>query len=211
MRGRITGAVAVAGLLLAACGPSAEEQARQALDRGRAALKAGQYEAAVEELKKSVGAKPTFEGHLLLGNAYRGRRQWQPALAAYREAKQLDRYRLEPHVEEGVTRLEMGETEAAIWNFLQVIELDPTSVEAMYLLGKAYRKERHDLAEVQLRRAVELRPDFVEAHYELAKVYETLGRRDRARESWEQVRRLAGQDPKRASLAAEAASALRGR
>ena len=212
----------VGAALLASCGPSAGERAQEHVKKGAALVTEGKYDAAVAELQKAVELnRDSIEGYTQLGNAYRGLKQYDKAIEAYRAAKKIDRYVTRPHIENAKALVEMGQIEPAIDELNHVIELDSKSLEAMLLLGRVSMMPRPlpeggtgvpkaslERAELNLETAVQMAPDNLHAHHELALVREKLDKRDRAKEAWGKVRDLAAGKPEVAKTAAEAASAL---
>jgi tetratricopeptide (TPR) repeat protein len=220
--GRLGAWLALVVVALAACGPGGRERAEAHLAKGRALLAEGEHEAAVGELTRAVEAHAdSLEGWTLLGNAYRGLKQYERAFEAYRAAKKIDRYVPAPHVENARALVETGRIEDAIEQLNHVIELDGRHREAMLLLGRVslmprplpgggtgVPRESVERAELNFETAVELAPDDVQAQADLARVRDRLGKADRARQAWTRVRELAGARPEHAPLAAEAARAL---
>jgi tetratricopeptide (TPR) repeat protein len=211
-----------AALLVGACGPSAQERALEHVKKGTALVAEGKYDAAVAELTKAVEAnRDSIEAHTQLGNAYRGLKQYDKAIDAYRAAKKIDRYRPAPHVENARALVEMGQIEPAIEQLNHVIELDPKHLEAMLLLGRVSMtprklpdgstgvpKESVERAELNLETAVGLAPENAAAHRELALAREALGKKDAAREAWTRVRDVTAGKPDQAKLAGEASDGL---
>ncbi|HET8578428.1 MAG TPA: tetratricopeptide repeat protein [Methylomirabilota bacterium] len=209
-------------MALASCGPGGGERAQEHVKKGTALIAEGKYDAAVTELQKAVELnKDSIEGYTELGNAYRGLKQYDKAVEAYRAAKKVDRYVTRPHLENAKALVEMGQIEAAIDELNHVIELDSKNLEAMLLLGRVsimprplpeggtgVPKASLERAELNLETAVQLAPDNLQAYHELALVREKLGKKDKAKEAWARVRDLAAGQPGQAALAAEAAAAL---
>jgi len=217
MMGLVLGA-----FVLASCGPSASERAQEHVRQGTALVSEAKYEAAVTELQKAVELnKDSLEGYTQLGNAYRGLKQYDKAIEAYRAAKKVDRYVTRPHIENAKALVEMGQIDPAIDALNHVIELDSKNLEAMLLLGRVSLMPRPlpeggigvpraslERAELNLESAVGIAPDKVTAYHELALVQEQLGKKEPARASWAKVRELAAGKPDQAKLAAEATQAL---
>jgi tetratricopeptide (TPR) repeat protein len=209
-------------LALAACGPGPAERGREHARRGAALVAEGKYEAAVAELEQAAALdKDSIEAHTMLGNAYRGLKQYDRAFEAYRAAKKVDRYVTRPHIENARALVETGQIEPAIDQLNHVIELDSRNLEAMLLLGEVSMMPRPlpeggtgvpaaslERAELNLETAVALAPEDLRARRLLAQAYEKAGRKDKAREAWARVRSLAGGKPDEAAVAAEAARAL---
>lgn len=220
------------GLLLAAalsaCGPSDKERSVQHLQKGKELYAAGEYEAALPELKKAADLNiDALEPRLLLGNAYRALKRYDEALDAYRGAKKVDRYEPTPHIESALVRVERGEVDMAVEELNHAVELDPRNVRALVLLGKVSRMPRSADAKVELgrfvnldpkagleravlnlARAVEVAPDNLEANYELAKAYEEMGDKEKAVAAWKKTKELASNRPEHAAVADEASKAL---
>ena len=218
---------AVLSLVLAACGPSEKEQAAQHLKQGKELYTVGKYEAAIPELEKAAQLDiDAIEPRLLVGNAFRALKRYDEALAAYRDAKKVDRYAPAPHIETALTHLEMGQIDNAVEDLTHVIEIDPNNVTALVLLGKVSLMPRpegkvglgrfvnpdpkagYQRAVLNLSRAIELAPDNVEANQLLAEAYEALGKRDEALKAWTRTKELASNKPEYGAVADEASKAL---
>jgi tetratricopeptide (TPR) repeat protein len=207
---------------LLGCGPGGAERAQEHTKQGAALLAEGKPEAAAAELEKAVALnKDSIEAYTLLGNAYRGLKQYEKAFEAYRAAKKIDRYVPRPHIENARALVETGQIEPAIDQLNHVIELDSRNLEALLLLGQVSLMPQPlpgggtgvppaslERAELNLETAVQLAPDNLGAHRELATLQERLGKKEQARASWARVRDLAAGKPEQAAVAAEAAQAL---
>ena len=223
------------GLLLAigfgvtSCGQGDQELAAEHLEKGKALIAEGRYEAAAKELEKAAELDiDALEPRMLLGNAYRTLKQYDKAFAAYRAAKKVDRYVAAPHIENAITRIEIGEIDPAIEELNHAIELDPTNIRALVNLGRVSRKPRpppkgdeelgrfvnpdpeagFERAELNLRAAIEIAPDHILANYELAKTYDEWGKPDQSVPFWKKVQKLGGDKPEYAVITAEASKAL---
>jgi arylsulfatase A-like enzyme/Tfp pilus assembly protein PilF len=72
-------------------------------------------------------------------------------------------------------------TEEAINKIQDVLEKDPSVLEARYILGNIYSKQdRFDDAIEEFRKALEVDPDYYEAIFGLAMAYKNAGRQDEA-------------------------------
>jgi len=217
------------GLGVTSCGQSDQELSAEHLDKGKALIAEGRYEAATKELEQAAKFDiDALEPRMLLGNAYRALKQYDKAFAAYRAAKKVDRYVAAPHIENAITRVEIGEIDPAIEELNHAIELDPTNIKALLNLGKVSRMPRSpskgdkglgrfvssnpeagfERAELNLRAAIEIAPDHILANYELAKTYDEWGKPEQAVPFWKKVRKLAGDKPEHAVITAEASKAL---
>jgi tetratricopeptide (TPR) repeat protein len=223
------------GLLLAigfgvtSCGPGNQELAARHLDKGKALIAEGRYEAAAKELEQSAKLDiDALEPRILLGNAYRALKQYDKAFADYRAAKKVDRYIAAPHIENALTRAEIGEIDSAIEELNHAIELDPTNIRALVHLGRLSRSPRpppkgdeglgrfvnpdpeagFERAELNLQAAVDIAPDHILANYELAKTYDEWGKPDQAIPFWKKVQKLGRGKSEHAAITAEASKAL---
>ncbi|MFZ2052953.1 MAG: sulfatase-like hydrolase/transferase [Candidatus Aminicenantales bacterium] len=90
-----------------------------------------------------------------------------------------------------VTEEKLDQAEAKIRT---VLEKDPTILEARYLAGNIYsRQKRYDEAVQEFKSALEVNPDYYEAVFGLALVYKETGKHEQAILGF---RRLIGLDPK---------------
>jgi tetratricopeptide (TPR) repeat protein len=223
------------GLLLAIgfgvtyCGPSNQELSAIHLDKGKALIAEGRYEAAAKELEQAAKLDiDALEPRLLLGNAYRALKQYDKAFAAYRTAKKVDRYIAAPHIENALTRAELGDIDSAIEELNHAIELDPSNLRTLVNLGRLSRIPRpppksddelgrfvnpdpeagFQRAELNLQAAVDIAPDHILANYELAKTYDEWGKPDQAIPFWKKVLELGRDKSEYAVIIAEASKAL---
>jgi tetratricopeptide (TPR) repeat protein len=223
------GLLLVIGVGVMACGPSDQELAARHLDQGKTLIAEGRYEAAAKELEQAAKLDiDALEPRILLGNAYRALKQYDKAFAAYRAAKKVDRYIAAPHIENALTRAEIGEVDSAIEELNHAIELDPTNLRALVNLGRLSRSPRpppkgdkglgrfvnpdpeagFQRAELNLQVAIEIAPDHIQANYELAKTYDEWGKPDQAIPFWKKVQELSRGKPEHAAITAEASKAL---
>src|SRR3954463_3970550 len=134
MRIRYLALLAVA--FLAACGDSGKKSDEH-LAAGQKLLDQGKYDLALPELQRAVESnKDSIGAQVALGNAYRGLKRYDDALATFRAAKKIDRYVVAPHIASALTRVETGQIEMAIDELNHVIELEPKNLKAKILLGR---------------------------------------------------------------------------
>lgn len=172
---------------LAGCSGGADKVA-QHVAQGKALLAEGKYQAAAAELTKATALdRNSADAWLQLGNAYRGLKQHDAALAAYVAAKRIDRHSVAPHVAHAKVQIELGRVELATTELNFVVEMDPKNLEALILLGKVSQmphklpdgttgvsKASLERAELNLQAATTLAPGNEEAQRELAKVQREL-------------------------------------
>ena len=207
--------------VLAACGDGGKKSDTH-LATGQALLDQGKYDAALPELQRAVEANnDSIPAQVALGNAYRGLKRYDDALATFRVAKKIDRYVITPHIASALTRVETGQIEMAIDELNHVIELDPKNLQTKILLGRVsmmpYRqpdgtigisKASLERAEMNLEVATQAAPGNLEAKHELALAYEKLGKKPEAVNTWTALRDLAAKTPENEKIAAEAAAAI---
>ena len=76
----------------------------------------------------------------------------------------------------------------AMVSLMNARPLAPTDPKIAYHLGNLYFSQKEfDLAVVELTRAVELKPDYKEARLSLASVYESLGKKDKAKAEYQYI------------------------
>ena len=217
------------GFGVASCGKSDQELSAEHLEKGKALIAEGRHEAAAKELEQAADLDiDALEPRMLLGNSYRALKQYDKAFVAYRAAKKVDRYDAAPHVENALTRVEIGEIDPAIEELNHAIELEPTNMKALVNLGRVSRMPRppptgdeglgrfvnpdpeagFQRSELNLLVAIEIAPDHILANYELAKTYDEWGKPDQAVPFWKKVQKLGRGKPEHAVITAEASLAL---
>lgn len=125
---------------------------------------------------------------------------WQGAIDAYRKALHLQPGLQGAHLQIAILTL-MHSPDADAWHqaiadLNDELKIDPTSVEAEYEIGEAYRK--HDQlqpAVTAFRKALTLDPNAVPARLGLAKALRQLGRKSEALTALEPARQSAPGDP----------------
>ena len=173
-------------MLISACG-GGTEKLQQQIDKGKALLVEGKFEAAAVELKTATEQdKNSMEAWLQLGHAYAAMKKHDAALAAYVAAKRIDRHSVLPHVAHAKVQIAMGNVESATTELNFVVEMDPKNLEALILLGKVslmptkqpdgtigVSKASLERAELNLQAAASLAPQNEEVKLELAKLRKT--------------------------------------
>jgi Flp pilus assembly protein TadD len=214
-------ALMLAAALLAGCGDGGKVE--EHLAKGKALVAEGKFEAAIAELKKAAEAnKNSLDAWLQLGDAYRGVKNYDEALAAYVAAKKIDRNSVAPHLAHAKVQVDLGRVELATTELNMVVEMDPKNLEALILLGKvsqlpykqpdgslAQSKASLERAELNLHAAATLDPKNAEVQFELAKVSARLGKVEAARAALANLQSLAQTDAGAKKLLAEAEAALK--
>ncbi len=223
MRSRFAAALivllAVSGGLLAGACEDKKAAADTHVKKGTELVAQGKFDEAIVELKKAADLnQDSMQARLQLGNAYRGLKKYDDAFAAYRDAKKVDRYVVAPHIAQAEMQIELGKVDTATNELNHVIELEPTNLQALILLGKvsmmplagatAPAPLSVQRAELNLDAAASLAPDNIEVHYHLAKAAEMLGHKPKAVAAWTKVADLAKGKPGAEKMAKDAADAL---
>lgn len=206
------------GILTTAC-EDKKATAEIHLKKGTELIAQGNFDAAIVELKKAADLnQDSMQARLLLGNAYRGLKKYDDALAAYRDAKKVDRYVVTPHIAQADMQVELGRIDVATSELNHVIELDPRNLQALVMLGRVSlmplkgatepAKLSVERAEMNLEAAIGIAPNNVEAHYHLARAAEMLGHKPKAIAAWSKVVELAKGKPGGEQLVKDAEAAL---
>lgn len=129
-------------------------------------------------------------------------RNWEEAIAAYREAVRLQPRAPQAHNDLGAVLYDVGRVEEAIDEYETALRFDPDYAEAHNNLGVALLSQGRTAESVAAyRRALSLRPEFTEARYNLCLGLELLGA---LAEALEQCRQVAADDPAQPGVAAAA-------
>lgn len=138
------------------------------------ALQGGALAATVE------GVAPAFreEARSLIdqGRDYARDRQWQAAIALYRNAIDINPRLADAHFLLGVAFAQQDRSRDSVRALKRATELDPESARAFYNLGVAYAYTGEPEKEMAAyRKAIRLDPDHISAHYNLATAYWARG------------------------------------
>jgi len=125
---------------------------------------------------------------------------WQGAIDAYRKALHLEPNLQGAHLQIAILTLTHSQDpnawHQAIVELQDELKIDPSSAEAEYEIGEAYRKhEQLEPAVAAFRKALDLDPNAVPARLGLAKALRQLGRKPEALAALEPARQSAPDDP----------------
>lgn len=170
----------------------APPEARQALERGRAALMKRSYSEAITHLEKAVGIYPEYyQAHIWLGTAFVDSREWQKAEMSYQRA-------LEVKPESTIAVLALGEVywrqkryEEAEKTLLDGLKLDDKNWHGYFTLGRLYW-EQGNIAKAApaIGHTLQLKPDFAEAHLLAGNILLKVDQRERALVEYKEYLRL---------------------
>lgn len=136
-----------------------ERDPNQTMASAEAAIKRGDYSAAVSDLKPLAKQYPNVAAVWFnLAYAYTGLHQNEPALAAYAAAVKLDPELFQARVNMGILLLELGRPAEALPQLKQAVALRPDDARAHLYLGHAEGMSGEAGAEKELDEAVHLNP-----------------------------------------------------
>ncbi len=160
---------------------------RRRLSQALDALDRGEPTAAVAILKKLlVSNVRAFEVHLYLGNAYAMMQQYEPSLAEYDVAHQLNPDLAQVHFEAAKALSMKGDGRAAATRCREGLALEPTSVYGLFTLGVIHEKAgQYDEAADAFQKAVAADGSDPRPRASLAGVAMRLGRANLARPQYE--------------------------
>lgn len=156
--------------------------------KGEGNYKAGNYEAAVKDLREAVKLSPDWEDpHYVLALSLTELGRLKEAIEEFKRVVNLavkDQPKILSFYNIGNAYADLGEYQDAIKSYQQAIKLNENSSNPQPLskphnnLGLAYAaSERLTDAVAEFKQAAQLRPDYAEAHYNLGVAYVQLGRK----------------------------------
>ncbi len=161
--------------------------AREAIEKGLSAYRAGDLQRAACAFEKSLTyAEPTAQTLAFLGGIYLKLRDYDKAYTYLKRA--FSQAPSNPGILEkmGITLMARGEETQAIPFFLRAIQAHPFRYTSHVNLGIAYWKSGNlGAARDQFLTAIKIRKDRPEAYYNLSGVYEAVGDYPRALSSLE--------------------------
>jgi serine/threonine protein kinase/tetratricopeptide (TPR) repeat protein len=153
----------------------------------------GEWSEAVSNYQKAIELQPNFGFmHLLLAEALRETQQYDEALASARKALDLQQgFDARAHTSMGHTLWEKGDSDAAIGEFSQAINLDEADDYAHWGWGAVlYEKDDYQGALPHLERAVALKPNNAGYQAWLGACYMAVERYPEARTALEKSLQL---------------------
>jgi Flp pilus assembly protein TadD len=147
-------------------------------------LREGRVELALEEFKKAVkedGKNPYFQKGL--GLAYSAKREWKPAIAAFRRALELNPYYVDVRNDLAAALLGSGDREAGKKEFLAAFSdpTNPTSEVSARNLGQAFYEEKNYTEALNwYRTSVGRNKDYADGYLGLADTLAATGRHEEA-------------------------------
>ncbi|QEL13514.1 tetratricopeptide repeat protein [Limnoglobus roseus] len=151
--------------------------------RGEARMKAGDYEAAIQDLRPVVQAEPAnYSARLFLANSLLGDAQMAEAETHLIVCRDVHPAAADPLIGLGKCAIEKNDLDKAENLLQRASQLEPFSVFALQELASlALLRQRTADAIAVLDRIVTLDPDNRTAHFQLAQSLLAVGRRDDSR------------------------------
>jgi tetratricopeptide (TPR) repeat protein len=170
--------ILLALLALTGCPDKSRKEAIERANAGARALSAKQFDTAITELKEAVAAyRGHHYAHYMLGEAYRGKKQFDKAAEAYAEAVKLKADNVMYQMMYGVSLYEEAVAQATD-DAAKLQKKKPTEVQI------DYSTINFENAEKYLNEAVKLNPNLYFEHAYLAKIYRATGRPREAAEAF---------------------------
>jgi tetratricopeptide (TPR) repeat protein len=132
--------------------------------------------------QQAIALNPnSWQGHVLLGDIYRQRKNWDQAISHYEEASQMKPTSPGPLLGLGAVYWEIGEKSNAETALRRALEIQPDNALGSFILGDVYVQEhRFSEAVPYLEKNLVHNPDLLAAHADLGKAYAALGRTEEA-------------------------------
>ncbi|MFQ5577776.1 MAG: tetratricopeptide repeat protein, partial [Anaerolineae bacterium] len=154
------------------------------------------------------------EAMFQLGNSHYQAGEWDKAIAAYRQAIELNPNYDAAYANLGAVYYAQQKLDLAEETYLKAISLAPNDADVIYNLGAIYLQQavstgiqdQTKLAQAvaKINKAIELNPDLAEPYYGLGVANQLLGENDAAIEAFETFLKLDdGSDPIATSKATE--------
>ncbi len=120
--------------------------------------------------------------HIVKGDSYQDKGQWDKAIAEYNKAIELDPKFSMAYSNRGIAYRRKGQLDQAISDFNKAIEINPRDAKAYYNRGLTYAKGKgqFDQAISDLTKAIELDPKLAEAYLNRGNAYLQKGQFDQA-------------------------------
>ncbi len=184
-----------AGLGFAESSPDAELQ----FSTGVMHLREGRVDLALVAFKRAVKSdskNPYFQKGL--GQAYAARREWAPAIAAFRRALELNPYYVDTKNDLGYVLIMSGDREAGKRELLAAFSdaMNPAAEVSAFNLGRAYLEEHNDAEAVQwFRTSIARNKAYPASYLLLAEALVSMGRLEEAIAQLEVAAREVPNDP----------------
>ena len=165
---------------MAAIAVAAANIANSEYQAGVEALMAGDFAGAIERLEQALAmiddtdenAEARGSVHALMGRAYFEQRDWEQAVANYREWVRRQPEDANAHLELASALNEMGEEEEAMAHFEQALAFNPQDPTSLYNIGvQMVNSGQVESGALLIERAIEGQPEFPLAFKNLGYAY----------------------------------------
>lgn len=177
---------------------------------GIAALRAGDFKAAIKHLSLAANLQPNnADYHNNLGVAYKSVGNVDEAIASYRRALELNPAAFALHFNLAEAKQSQGNLEEAAVNYRKALELSPNYAKAHNNLGNVLMGlGQHEAALASFQRAIAIQPGSALFHVNFGNVLRALDRSEEALVAWRRAQEL---DPTCAEAYNSVASVLQDR
>jgi tetratricopeptide (TPR) repeat protein len=164
--------------------PQSPPEAEMRFSTGVMHLREGRIDLALEEFKKAVkedGKNPYFQKGL--GLAYSAKRDWKPAIAAFRRALELNPYYVDVRNDLAAALLSSGDREAGKKELLTAFSdpTNPTAEVSARNLGQAYYEEKNYAESLNwYRTSVGRNKDYADGYLGLSDTLAAMGQNEEA-------------------------------
>lgn len=160
------------------------------IEKGWSLISLGDYEGAIQALKKALQLSPgEVQAESLLGWAQMHHEEYDEALATFQKVLMKEPANALARINVGFICLKKQIFGEAIEHLSKAIRLDndkKATLYAHYYLGLVYlEREMYEDAETFFRKTLQLGPNLIEAYYELGRAQWFAGDRESATRSWE--------------------------
>lgn len=147
----------------------------------------GEFDKAIEELKKAVEIDPSSLGaHVNLGNAYTSKGDFDKAVEELKKATEINPDNALTHNNLAYAYALKGEFDKAIEEYTKVLEINPNDMRVRHSLANAYRDNGDfDKAIEEYNKIMDIYPYFPDVRNNLGLAYHGKGEFDKAIEEYE--------------------------
>jgi tetratricopeptide (TPR) repeat protein len=158
----------------------------------------GQFQEAIEALKKAIRIKPDYaDAYYNLGNTYSESGSYKEAIVAFKQAIQIKPDFADAYNNLGIAYGKADLIKEAIEVLKKAIRIKPDYAQAYFNLGIAYGKLDLHKEEIEvLKKAIRIKPDYAQAYNNLGVAYSKSELFKKAIEAWKQAIRIEPDDAK---------------
>jgi len=129
-----------------------------------------------------------FANHIQQGNEMMQKRQYEEAIAEYREASEINPEMAEPHNLIGICYFQLGKFRQAKDEFLKAIGMNPSFASAYNNLGTVYHAQsNYEEAIKAFEDALKLNPKIASVYHNLGNIYLAQNKTDEAIEYYKKA------------------------